>query len=157
MYSFPTALLLHVISWTSKSSYFNFSTITTFYPVYTHSPQQYSYMHVLSWTGKSSNTLTSLHLQHFTQCICIPHSNTHTCTFLNWQVFKHFNFSTITTFYTQCIYIPHSSTCTCTFLNWQVFIHFNFITLTTFHPMYMHFPQQYSYMYFPVLASFQTL
>ena len=31
------------------------------------------------------------------------------------------------------------------------------ITLTTFYPVYMHSPQQYSYIYFPELASLQTL
>ena len=33
----------------------------------------------------------------------------------------------------------------------------NHITLTTFYPVYMHSPQQYSYIYFPELASLQTL
>ena len=48
----------------------------------------------------------SSHLQHFTQCIYIPHSSTHTYTFLNWQAFQHFNLITLTTFYPVYMHSP---------------------------------------------------
>ena len=67
----------------------NLITLTTFYIVYTHSPQQYSYIYFSELASLQTLKYLISHLQHFTQCICIPHSSTCTYTFLNWQAFKH--------------------------------------------------------------------
>ena len=100
----------------------------------------------------------SSHLQNFTQCICISSQQYFYIYFpelASLQTLK--TLISHLQHFTQCICIPHSSTRTYTFLNWQAFKHLNIITLTTFYPVYTHSPQQYSYIYFPKLASLQTL
>ena len=138
-------------------------TLTTFYPVYTDSPQQYSYIYTfLNWQAFKHWNFIMSHLQHFTQCIHIPHSSTHNIyTFLNWQAFKHWNFiMSHLQHFTQCIQIPHSSTHTYIYfpeLASLQTLKLYHVTLTTFYPSVYTFPTAVLiHIYFPELASLQT-
>ena len=138
VYIFLTAILVHIYFLELASLQtlkFYHVTLTTFDPVYAFPTAVF----IHSWTGKPFkhwNFIMS-HLQHFTQCIRIPHSSTHTY-ILSWNG-KPTNTET-SSCYTYNILpsvrIPHSSTCTCTFLNWQAFKHLNFIM-----PHLQHFAQ----------------
>ena len=135
-------------------------TLTTFDPVYTHFPQQYSYIYTfLNWQAFKHWNFIMLHLQHFTQCMHSPQQYSYIYTFLNWQAFKHWNFI--------MLHLQHVTQCTHSPLQYS-YIYFpelaslqtlklHCVTLTTFYPVYMHSPHHCSMASLQNYEHFHTL
>ena len=126
----------------------------------TYSPQQYLYIYTfLNWQAFKHWNFIMSHL-HLTQCICIPHSSTHTY-ILSWTG-KPSNTETSschTYNILPSVHIPHSSTCTY-ILSWTGKPS---NTETSSCHTYI-WPSVYAFptavlihIYFPELASLQTL
>ena len=115
--------------------------------MYTHSPQQYSYIYFPELASLQTLKTLISHLQHFTQCICIPpqqYSYIYFPELASFQTLKHHHtYNILPSVYTHSpqqysyIYFPELAS----------FQTLKLITLTTFYPVYIHIPHSSTHTY----------